>query len=97
MVLTQFWFYVVLWRFEIATHEGTCFLVQRFQGDLDVSGLSTIPKVYHANLNSKTCRNSRKDKIQFGPKKRVFAIVVRHLGEKCYNSQFLALIVSDTF
>ena len=85
MVLTQFWFNVVLWRFEIAIHEGTCFLVQGFQRDFDVAGLSTIPKVYQANSISKTRKNSRRDKIQFGPKKRVFAIVVRHLREKCYK------------
>ena len=69
LVLTQFKLMVVLWRFEIATHEGTCFLVRGFQGDLDVAGLSTIPKVYQANSNSKTCKNSSRDKIQFGPKK----------------------------
>ena len=84
MVLTQFWFNGVLWRFEIATHEGTCFLVQDFQGDLDIAGLSTISKVYQANFFV-TCKNSRTDKIQFGPKKRVFAIFVRHIGEKCYK------------
>ena len=80
MVLTQFWFNVVLGRFEIATHEGTCFLFRGFQGDLDVAGLSAIPKVYQGN--SKTCS---RDNIQFEPKKRVFANVVRHLGlgEKC--------------
>ena len=47
---------------------------------------SPIPKIYQTNSNSKTCKNSSRDiKIKFGPKKRVFANVVRHLGEKCYK------------